>query len=180
MLRTAGDRLQRDIRGTRGAWLSPWCPLACLATQTTDRRQQRGQAVQRQRSSPAILFIDSHPSPQGGRRGATHPQAGERKNSNNNRTMHSKTGSPSRTTACWEVTPEENRERNITKRPRRPQPHPPGEQQRRSRNSLGSGGCCPPLHTPTLRGLLEQGHERNQPPPTGRVPPGQCPKSGRL
>lgn len=42
----------------RGAWPSPWCPLAHLATQTTDRRQQRGQAVQGQRASLAIRFID--------------------------------------------------------------------------------------------------------------------------
>lgn len=99
MLRTAGDRLlQRGIKGMKGAWLSPQCTLARLVTQTTDRRQQRGQAVQGQRASPAIRFIDTptHTPPRCGVAGwgqRIH-QAKERKNSNDNRMMHSRVGPP--------------------------------------------------------------------------------------
>lgn len=50
-------------------------------------------------------------------------------------------------------------------------PKPP--RSNRAGGSLGSGGCCPPLHSPTLGVLWDRGMSCKQPPSMGRVPPGQ-------
>lgn len=167
--------MQRGIRGARGAWPSSRCPLAHLATQTTDRRQQRGQAVQGQQASPAIRFIDPHPLLRGaaswGRR--TPPGWGEE---NRQRNDAQQDGSPSCTTVPWDRghsdPPPENQEGNATKWARRPQS--PREQQCGSGDSLGSRGCCPSLHSPTLGGVSQdKGTSASQ---QGEHPQG-CPRS---
>lgn len=131
--------------------------------------------MQGQRSFPAIRFIDPQPSlhrAAGG--GATHPQAGERENSHDNRTMHSRMGPPATALSPGtggEVTPRENQKENATKWARRPQSPQSSSAGLGGAWALAGAASCSTLQP---QGLAGQGHEHSQPHRRGvphRTPP---------